>query len=181
NAAGSAKAQPRTSESESAPPQAEALRRSMDTYAALNSYADTGEVIDEFPGITGHSVFKTYLRRKNGLDFYFDYTFEYEADPKGNRLPFTNSRRVWWLRNHTLETYDFESKEHRTYPPTSNQTEPLNEPRTKGASLLITELLFKRSNLPGTLNQIEESSEAGMEDVDAHPCHKVIGIAASYY
>ena len=85
------------------------------------------------------------------------------------------------MRNRTLDTYNFDSREHQTYPSTSNQASALNEPRTKGASLLITELLFRTANLPGTLLQIEESSDAGMEDVQGHPCHKIIGVAAAYY
>ena len=163
---------------------AEPLRRSKAMYAALTSYADTGTLVDDHSGFSGHSTFKTYFRRAKTVDFYFDYTFQYEAnpaDPIRSRLDFPNARRVWWMTNHTLETYNFESKEHNTYPPTSNQASALNEPRTKGASLLISELLFRSANLPGVLLQIEESSDAGIEDVNGHPCHKVIGVAAAYY
>jgi outer membrane lipoprotein-sorting protein len=162
--------------------EADALRRSKAVYAALKSYADTGTVIDEHSGFSGHSVFKTYFRRTDAVDFYFDYTFQYQVYSKdSSRLPYNNSRRLWWMRNHNLQTYNFETKEHRTYPATSNQAGSLNEPRTKGASLLITELLFRSANLPGTILQIEESSAAGMEDVGGHVCYKVLGVAAAYY
>jgi uncharacterized protein DUF2092 len=153
----------------------------MAQYKSLASYADTGTIVDEHPGFAGHAIFKTYFRRRDPADFYFDYTYQYEADPKGNRLNLPDRRRVWWMRDRTLETYSFEAKEHRTYPATSNQAAALNEPRTKGASLLIPELLFSKSHLPGTLLQIEESSAVGMEDVNGHPCHKVLGVAAAYY
>ena len=162
--------------------EADALTRSKAVYAALKSYADTGTVIEESSGFSTHSVFKTYFRRKDSVDLLFDYTLQYdEYAQNSSRLNYNNSRRLWWMRNHNLQTYNFETKEQRTYPPTSNQAGSLNDPRTKGASLLITELLFRSANLPGTILQIEESSDAGMEDVNGHACHKVIGIAAAYY
>jgi len=162
--------------------EADALRRSKAVYAALTSYADTGTVIGEYGGFSSHAAFKTYFRRKGTVDFYFDYTLQYDLYAQdSSRLTYKNSRRLWWMRNRNLQTYNFETKEHRTYPPTANQAASLNEPRTKGASLLITELLFRSANLPGTILQIEESSDAGMEEVGGHPCFKVIGVAAQYY
>jgi len=159
----------------------EVLRRSKAVYAALTSYADTGTVVVEVPGITDYSNFKTYFRRKTA-DFYFDFEHLYQEDPKSkDRINYTNTRWVWWMRSHNLETYDFEGKDHRVYPPTSNQVTTLNAPRTKGASMLIPGLLYTSSQLPSTLLQFEESSDTGIEDVDGHPCHKVIGIAAQYY
>ena len=179
---GSSSAQPPGSAGESSDSgvvEAEPLRRSKEVYKALTSYADTGTLDEDWGSITHHE-FKTYFRRSTH-DYYFDHRMLYQEDPKKSRLTFDNSRRVWWMRNRMLETYFFETKEHRTYPPTSNQAAALNEPRTQGASLLISELLFSGSNLPGTLLQIEESSDAGFEDVAGHPCHKVIGVAAAYY
>ncbi len=162
--------------------EADALRRSKAVYGALKSYADTGTVIGDYGGFSSHSAFKTYFRRKDTVDFYFDYTLQYDVySQNSSRLNYNNSRRVWWMRNRNLQTYNFETKEHRTYPSTANQAGSLNEPRTKGASLLITELLFRSANLPGTILQIEESSDAGMEDVGGHACYKVIGVAAAYY
>ena len=161
----------------------EALRRSKGVYAALTSYADTGTVVQEVPGIADHSEFKTYFRRKTG-DFYFDYTHLYQDDPKSKAVPrtnFTNARYVWWMRNHNFETYAFEGKDHKSYPPGSNQAATLNAPRTKGASMLIPGVLYTSSQLPSTLLQFEEASDTGIEDVDGHPCRKVIGVALQYY
>src|SRR4051812_17669233 len=56
---------------------AEPLRRSLAVYRGLKSYADTGTVIEESPGITSTSRFNTYFRRINAPDFYFDYSLLY--------------------------------------------------------------------------------------------------------
>lgn len=160
---------------------AEPLRRSLAVYKGLTSYADTGTTVQESPGVTTYGEFTTYFRRKTH-DFYFDYAMPYQENPKDHaRLNFSNARYVWWMRNGVLETYQFEGREHRTYPPTSNQVAALIAPRTKGASVLIPGLLYSNSRLPSALLQFEQSSDVGVENQDGHPCHKIVGIAAEYY
>jgi hypothetical protein len=48
------------------------LARSIALYPTLASYADTGTVVIEGPGVVDRSKFRTYYRR-DSLDFFFDF------------------------------------------------------------------------------------------------------------
>lgn len=163
-------------------PAPDLLSRTKAVYKALSSYADTGTVVEEFPGVVTHSAFKTFYRSKS-RDLYFDFTKLYQDDPKPNglRLDFKDKRIVWWMRSGDLEQYNFEGKLHESFPPTSNQATALNNSLTYGASILIPSLLYPKANMPSAILEIEESTEAGIEDVDGHPCQKIIAVAAAYY
>lgn len=123
-----------------------------------------------------------FVGAQAAVDLYFDYANLYQENPADkSRITFPNKRYVWWMRSGNLQYYAFETKDHKIIPPTANQAGALNNIATKGASILIPSLLFRKANLPSALLALEQSSDAGMEDLDGHPCHKVIGVAAEVY
>jgi outer membrane lipoprotein-sorting protein len=161
----------------------ELLAKSMATYAALTSYADSGTGAFETESTIDRGRFRTYFRKPR--DFYFEWgRREYASKSGGEPLPLPNKQKVWWMVNGELETYDREAASHMSYPAaTSNQPAALNGANagTMQTITLISSLLFPKANLVGTLQEIVEISLAGTEDVGGHSCHKLVGIARSVY
>ena len=162
----------------------DALTTTRAVYAKLTSYADTGTVVREFPGVIARSRFKSFYRRKP-LDFFFEYQDLTNENPKikGDALDLSRRRVVMWMRNGELQKYQQETGAHETFPSTSNQTNALmnSSAMSNGTSVLIPGLLFAKSNLNSVIRQIDEATDAGIEEVDGHPCRKIVGIASEYY
>jgi hypothetical protein len=152
-------------------------------YARLTSYADTGTVVKETPGVITRSRVTTFYRRKP-LDFFLDYeVLSQEMMKTVDDYRRYNRRRVFWMHDGELQTYAFDTRDHQIYPPTSNQTNALmnSSAFSDGVTVLIPGVLFGKSALPSTIRQIEEAKEVGTEDVDGKPCRKILAIAADYY
>jgi hypothetical protein len=163
----------------------ELLDGAISRYGTLESYADSGTVLREAPGIRDRATFKTYYRRQT-LDFYFEHQWLTSENPKtpGLKIDLSTRRRVLWMRNGELQAFSQELGTHQRYPREGgNQTGALTgiAAATSGTSTLIPSLLFAKSDLPGTLRQISEASEAGFDNVDEHRCHRIEGVAAEFY
>jgi hypothetical protein len=158
----------------------ELLNQSIAHYAAIASYADTGTVVREMPGLVDRWKFKTYFQRP--LNFRFD--FQGVSSRSGELVTeLSYDHIVLWMIRGELQTYNQRMRSHDVIPPTGNQPAELLSASvaTAGTSVLIPSLLYSKANLPGTLQQIREAVNAGYETVGGHRCHKIIATAAQYY
>jgi hypothetical protein len=156
------------------------LQQSMARYAALASYADSGAVVRESPGLVDRWKFKTHFQRP--LNFRFDFQ---GVSSRSGELVMDASyiHIVLWMIRGEMQTYNKYMRSHEVIPPGGNQPAVLlgASVATAGTSVLIPSLLYSRSKLPGTLQQIREAVNAGVETVGGHRCHKIVGRAAEFY
>jgi len=158
------------------------LNRTIALYATLNSYADTGTVVREAPGIVDRSKFRTYFRRSS-LDFLFDYQ-NLTSQSGAATIDMSRGRIVLWMINGELQSFNKEQRTHESIPRASGKQPAALQNAgagTKGTSVLIPSLIFSKAQLPGTLLQITEAADSGFESVNGHRCRKIVGIAAQYY
>ena len=157
------------------------LERSIALYPTLRSYADTGTVTREAPGLTDRWRFKTYFRQ-DSLDFYFDFQ---GIDSRSSLSVDTSGQRiVLWMNGGELQAFNQQLQTHEQFPRDGgNQPSALLGAGiyTEGTSLLIPSLIFSGANLPGTLLSIQQATDAGFEVVNGRRCHKITGVAAEYY
>jgi len=157
------------------------LDRSIALYPTLASYADTGTVVREAPGMVDREKFRTYYRR-DSRDFYFDYQ---GVDSKSGSMTLDMSakRLVLWMIKGEMQAFNQQLKTHDTIPPQGNQPAVLQGAvaGTHGTSTLIPSLIYVKANLNGTIRQIRQATDAGVETVGSRRCHKLIGMAAEYY
>lgn len=160
------------------------LTRAFAYYATLTSYADTGTVEREAPGILDKSKFTTYVRRPT-RDLYFDYQTLTSTNPATRfTIDMSVHRTVIWMFKGEMETYGFYSKSHEVInAENGGQVRALQGAghATSGTSMLVPSLLYTQARLPSTFLQIEEATVAGTEEIGGRRCHKVTGVAAAYY
>jgi hypothetical protein len=157
------------------------LARSIAVYPTLKSYADTAIVVREAPGLVDRWKFKTYFRQP--LDFYFDFQ-GVTSQSAGLTVDASAHRVVFWMINGELDAFNQQLRTHETFPREGgNQAGALQGARatTEGTSTLVPSLIFAKSNVSGTLRQIQQATDAGYETVNGRRCHKIIGMAAEYY
>ena len=156
------------------------LERSMAAYSTLPAYADSGTAVREAPGLVDRWKFKTYFSRPRNFRFDFQGVTSQSAG-----LPMDSSTQhiVLWMIEGELQSFNQQMRSHNTVGRTGNQPgELLNASAyTVGTSVLIPSLLFAKSDLPGSIRQIREAAYAGLESVNGHRCHKIVGTAAQFY
>lgn len=159
------------------------LTRSMAVYPALASYADTGTVVREAPGIVDRFRFATYFRR-DSLDFLFDFRGVTFKSGPGPAMDGRYHQVVLWMIKGELQSFNRQLESHQTIPRAGgNQPAALQQAaiNTAGTSTLIPALIFANANLNGTIRQIREVTEGGVESVNGRRCHTLIGTASEYY
>jgi len=158
----------------------ELLKRSMDLYATLPAYSDSGTAVREGPGLVDRWKFRTYFRRP--LDFRFDFQ-GVTSQSAGLTVDSSAQHIVLWMIKGELQSFNQQMRTHNTVPRTGNQPAELLSATTgtAGTSVLIPSLLFAKADLPGTIRQIKEAAHVGYEAVNGHRCHKIVGTAAQFY
>ena len=159
------------------------LAASIAYYPTLTSYADTGTVRSEMPGIVEESKFTTYFRRTT-RDLYFDFQSLNSRDPKtGFTIDLSVYRTVIWMFGGNMQTYSFYGRTHQQVTAAGGQVGALQSAShaTRGTSILIPSLLYSQAGLPGTVAQIESAQVAGIEEINQRKCHKVVGTAVAFY
>lgn len=149
------------------------LARSRAAYAALHSYADTGTVDVEYgpPGHLDHDRHRFYtFFRKPRL-----YLFDFVKNGNGDRLVVWSgaaSLHRWWRATGSTDEY-----------PKGQGTMAflLSEAPTEHAITQLAPLLFAGAGLTGPLTEFDVVTDAGLENIDGHPCHKLEGTARSQY
>jgi len=90
------------------------LARSIALYPTLASYADTGTVVREAPGIVDRWKFATYFR--NPLDFYFDFQGVTSQSGPGTLMDTSYHRMVLWMIKGELQAFNKQLRTHETIP-----------------------------------------------------------------
>jgi hypothetical protein len=160
-----------------------ALQSAVALYATLASYADTGSIRVEVPGIVDESRFATRFRRATG-DLYFEYQGLTSTNPATKfTVDMRGHRTVIWMARSEMQKYDYGSRTHEIVPPGNGQVralQGLTHP-TRGTSILIPSLLFPKAHLPSAILQLESATVAGTESVGGRRCQKLVGTAAARY
>ena len=160
------------------------LTKATAQYSTLTSYADTGKVVAEMPGIVDESRFTTYFRRGT-RDLYFDYQALTSTNPQNKfTIDMKMYRYVVWMFKGEMQKYDFKTQAHDIVAAEGGgQVQALQSltHATQGTSILVPSMLYSQARLPSTILQIDEASATGFEEVNKRRCHKIIGIAAAYY
>jgi hypothetical protein len=156
------------------------LARSLALYSTLPTYADSGTAVREGPGLIDRWKFQTYFSRP--LNFRFDFQ-GVTSQSAGLTMDSSTQHIVLWMIEGELQSFNQQLRSHNTIGRTGNQPgELLNASAyTVGTSVLITSLLFSKSDLPGSIRQIREAAHAGLESVNGRRCHKIVGTAAQFY
>jgi len=159
------------------------LRTAVATYAALESYADTGSVRVEVPGIVDEARFTTRFRRAGG-DLYFEYQGLTSTNPGTTfTIDMRQQRTVVWMSGSQMQKFDFASRTHELVAPGAGQVralQGLTHP-THGTSILVPSLLYPKAQLPSAVLQLESANVAGTEMVGSRRCQKLVGVAAARY
>lgn len=158
------------------------MTRSIAAYAALKAYSDNGTVEVESPGMLERAKFTTHFRRPDG-DLYLDYQgIETYYTATKSKVDLDMYRTVIWMLKGQMETYDRSLQAHNIIE-AGGQAQALTVaiPATNGISTLLPSLLYPQAKMRSTFFEIEEASEAVLDNVGKHRCHRIKGIAAQYY
>lgn len=155
----------------------EALARTYAAYKGLDSYADSGTVVDESKGFRDRFAFQT-LQTRAPRNFLLDFRYAGTDYDNGYRLP-GGKRTVIWMQDGNLQTWDSESDAHETYPADGGrQVSALQGASvgTRGISVLVPSLIYIKANMASVVQATEDAVAAGTEMIAGRSCLKVMGI-----
>lgn len=153
------------------------LAKTRAAYAALTAYADSGTVLDEAPGFTDRSTFRTLFSREP-RQLLIEYRAVESVYKAGNRVPLTN-HMVLWMENGDLQTWSSKTEAHETYPADGGQqVNALKNAAygTAGISVLIPSHLYSKSGLPSAVHATEDAEADGFESVNGRRCFRILGV-----
>jgi hypothetical protein len=154
----------------------EALARTYAAYRVLDSYADSGTVVDESKGFRDRFAFQT-IQTRAPRNFLLDFRYAGTEYDNGFRLQ-GGKRTVIWMQDGNLETWDSESDAHQTYPGDGGgQVSALEGASvgTRGISVLVPSLIYIKANMASVVQATEDAVAAGTEMVAGRSCLKVMG------
>jgi outer membrane lipoprotein-sorting protein len=144
------------------------LEQSRAAYAALDSYADTGEVLVEYrqagapPSVERHR-FTTFYEAPRQFYFRFD------KDPNAAKEAF-----VIWCPGDEFQTWWSATRVHEIYPQGQGATAfALGTLPTQGSALIIPSLLFPTAGLQGPLATFEAPRYAGIAEIGGRQVHEL--------
>jgi outer membrane lipoprotein-sorting protein len=146
------------------------LARSRALYAGLNSYADTGVVLDEYgTGTRERHSFTTYFSRAP-RGFYFDFKRE-----SGDRFLIWGDPQAfhsWWRATGVKDDY-----------PNPNNIGAFSTagPHTVGSALKIPTLLYSKAPFQGAFTNYTDAVQDGTEEIGGHRCYRLVGTAKDVY
>jgi outer membrane lipoprotein-sorting protein len=146
------------------------LEKTRETYLALKSYSDTGEVIDEYgTGQKDKHTFATYFTRT-------PRHFLLEFNKQGG------DRFVIWGDPDAFHTWWKTTGQQTDYPnPQNIPAISQSSYNTKGAAMKIPTLLYGKSSLAAAMLAIGDPLLDGTDPVAGHPCHRIAGRASDTY
>jgi hypothetical protein len=153
------------------------LARTYAAYAALNSYADSGTVVDESNGFRDRFTFRT-LQTRQPRNFLLDFRYAGSEYDNGFKID-GGERTVIWMQNGDLQTWNSKTEEHATYPEDGGrQVDALTgaSNATRGVSVLVPSLIYIKANMASVLRATEEAVAAGTETISGRRCFKVMGV-----
>lgn len=161
-----------TDRSHASPFGEDVLDQSRAKYAALKTYSDTGSVTTEelLPGNSGPPV----VEKHTFTTFYHaprQFFFEFKKDANVG-----DERFVIWADSGDFNTWWSATKVHDTYPKGQGaEAFALGAFPTKNAALQLPPLLFSQAGLHGPIVDLKVLSSDQIEQINGHPCHKLVG------
>jgi hypothetical protein len=155
----------------------EVLARIYAAYAALNSYADSGTVVDESNGFRDRITFRT-LQTRQPRNFLLDFRYAGSEYDNGFKID-GGERTMIWMQNGELQTWNSKTEEHATYPEDGGrQVDALTGAAnaTRGVSVLVPSLIYIKAKMASVLRATEEVVAAGTETIGGRSCFKVMGV-----
>ena len=152
------------------------LAKMKAAYVALNSYADTGTVVDDVGGFADKSQFRTFYTR-DPRNLFIEFKGVESLYKNGYRIPYTN-RLVFWMQKGELEKWD-QTGTHETFPSDGGgQVNALKSASygSAGITILIPSLVYTKANLATPIQAMEEPTAAGYETIGNRRCYKVMGV-----
>lgn len=152
---------------------ADVLAQSRAAYAALQSYADSGSVVNEFGSGPAHPMterhrFRTLFRRPRS--FFFDF------------MKLGGDRYVVWSDDQAFHSWWKTTGIQYDYPKGQGAGAfSGGAAQTKGSLVVIPPLLFTGAGLVGTMTQFTDAEDDGREAVDGHDCVRLVGVAKDVY
>ena len=143
----------------------EVLARTYAAYAALNSYADSGTVVDESKGFRDRFTFRT-LQPREPRNFLLDFRYAGADYDNGFKIA-GGARTVIWMQAGHLQTWNSETQAHDVYPEDGGrQVEAIKGASvgTRGVSVLVPSLIYIKANLASVVQATEEAVAAGRDD-----------------
>ena len=156
------------------------LERTRALYPTLQSYADSGTVLEDGGGDQRRGSFQTYYLAA-AQSFFFEYRWDSFHDANGTwKLDY---HLVFWMQRGELQTWDATARMHQVFPAGSDQVTPLrvSGPATREASILVPSLIYTKAQLPGPVQAFQEVTVAETEPIGGRPCHKLMGLWRMYY
>ena len=155
----------------------EVLARTYAAYAALNSYEDSGTLVDETKGFRDSYTFRT-LQTREPRNFLLDFRYDGSEYDNGFKLQ-GGERTVIWMQAGNLQTWNSKTLEHQTYPEDGGrQVEAINGASiaTRGVSVLVPSLIYTKANMASVVQATEDAVAAGTETIGGRRCLRVTGI-----
>jgi len=155
----------------------DALARTYAAYARLDSYEDSGTVVDEAKGFRDNFTFRT-LQTREPRNFLLDFRYAGSVYENGFRIA-GGERTVIWMQAGHLQTWHSKTQAHEIYPADGGrQVEAIKgaSNATRGVSVLVPSLIYIKANMASLIQATEEPVAAGTETIDGHRCLKVTGI-----
>ena len=155
----------------------EVLARTYAAYAKLDSYADSGTVVDESKGFRDRFTFRM-LQTREPRNFLLDFRYAGSDYDSGLKIE-GGERTVIWMQAGELQTWNSKTLAHDIYPADGGrQVEAIKgaSNATRGVSVLVPSLIYIKANLASVIQATEEATAAGTETVGGRRCLKVTGI-----
>ncbi len=144
------------------------LQKMRDTYGAMQSYSDTGVIVNEY-GATDRHTFSTYFNRS----------------PRHFLLEFNKQlgdRYVIWAEPDAFHTWWKTTAQQMDYPnPNNAPAISMSGRNTTGAALKVPALLYSKVNLGGDFNNFADVAMDGTENIGGHDCYRLVGRASDQY
>lgn len=153
------------------------LARTYAAYTGLDSYADSGTVVDESKGYRDRFAFRT-LQTRAPRNFLLDFRYAGSDYDNGFKID-GGERTVIWMQAGHLQTWNSKTLEHQTYPEDGGrQVDALNgaSNSTRGISVLVPSLIYTKANMASVVKATEDAVAAGTETLGGRRCYKITGI-----
>jgi outer membrane lipoprotein-sorting protein len=139
-------------------------------YASLNSYSDTGQVINEY-GTSSRDVHK--------------FTTLFNRAPRGYRFDFTKDggeKFVIWGDPEAFHSWWSSINSQSDYPNPSNTGVFTGaDVHTYGVATKVASLIYAKANLQSAFTNFTDIVAAGSDDVGGHKCFRLTGKARDIY
>jgi outer membrane lipoprotein-sorting protein len=146
------------------------LQKARDTYLALKSYSDTGDILDEYgAGAKDKHTFATYFNR---APRHFLLEFRKQGGDQFVIWGDPDAFHTWWKT--TAQQTDYPN-------PQNIPAISLSGYNTKGVAMKIPTLLYGKSQLAAALLAIADPVLDGTDAIGGYRCHRIAGRASDTY